>query len=228
MSELRIPYRDRSDSVVYAINDARAIEDPDERRVVRDVLKEAAVTGAATIGQLLDRLEGMTPNERRRVVDEARVRVGLRTIADEMALRDFNARSQAIAMNRVERDARGLAEQVCAVKGCNEYAIDPVTGAHAKTAERRWHCPAHVHLAGPTDLEAWQPPQVRYSAGGGLQWDGEAEAEAARVERELERVRQRREARRGDRAAEAAELRVTQQAERRRVARETPPGVPLP
>ena len=70
MSEIRIPYRDRTDSLADLGDLARALP-PEDCATVRGIVLEAATSGMTTAGQVLDALEAMTPDARRRLRDRA-------------------------------------------------------------------------------------------------------------------------------------------------------------
>jgi hypothetical protein len=58
---IRVPFRDRSDSLADVADAARALPAGEDRAVVRGLVLEAAESGMATAGDMLDALTGMTP-----------------------------------------------------------------------------------------------------------------------------------------------------------------------
>lgn len=80
MSEWRIqiPFRDRSDPLIDVVDASRELSTDEDRAVVRQlVLGEITGGSAATVGELLDKLEKAAPAERRQLLDAARVKAGL-------------------------------------------------------------------------------------------------------------------------------------------------------
>ena len=146
MTELRLAFRDRADSL-SAVADAANALSPDEARVQRQLVLDAAMDGVATAGDLLDHLERLAPAERRALLDRTRVRAGL------PPLREARKTEVPPVAEEPERDQSGYAFQNCAV--CGVQPLDPSTGAPLRTRARRWHCSAHEHLAAPGDLDDW-------------------------------------------------------------------------
>jgi hypothetical protein len=79
VSEIRLPFRSRSDPLSSVGELARHIESPDESATVRELVTDAAGAGLTTVGQLLDHIEALGPRERRTMLDQARTRAGLPT-----------------------------------------------------------------------------------------------------------------------------------------------------
>ena len=172
MSEIRIPYRDRTDSLADLGDLARALP-PEDCATVRGIVLEAATSGMTTAGQVLDALEAMTPDARRRLRDRAQERAGT------------PAATAATACNVTvpptfdsPRDASGCAIQACAQPGCGAFPVDGVTGSTMPVPERKWWCAAHRHLAAPGDLEPWTS-RLAYGPGGAIVDLDEIEREAA-------------------------------------------------
>jgi hypothetical protein len=92
---ISIPHRHRSDSLTAVVDAARVLP-TDEARVVRQlVLGEITGGSAATVGDLLDKLEKATPQERRKVLDSARAKAGLDT-TEEI---EFEQRHEQVQRN---------------------------------------------------------------------------------------------------------------------------------
>ena len=91
--QLRIPYRSRSDPLTDVVEAARELPTDEERAVVRQLVLGEIVRGSATTaGELLDQIEAATPDQRRRLLDDARVGAGLPTTGDV----EFEARFKMI------------------------------------------------------------------------------------------------------------------------------------
>jgi hypothetical protein len=76
MAVLRLPYRDRNQPLTdpEVLRLSEALEDRAERVTVDRLLVEAmGDPDLHTVGDLLDRIERASPQERRRLVDEGRV-----------------------------------------------------------------------------------------------------------------------------------------------------------
>jgi hypothetical protein len=72
MWQLRIPHRDRDESLIEAVAQARELPPGLERDTLRALIVEVSTTGARNVGELLDLLETSTPAERQQFVDHAR------------------------------------------------------------------------------------------------------------------------------------------------------------
>lgn len=95
--QISIPHRSAEDPLA-SVAEAAHVLPADEARVVRRLVLGALVDGtAATVGDLLDRLEAMSPGERRKVLDDARVKAGLES-ASELEFRERHATVQRNAM----------------------------------------------------------------------------------------------------------------------------------
>lgn len=91
--QIRIPYRSRSDSLTDVVEAARELPTDEDRDVVRQLVLGEIVGGSATTaGDLLDQLEAATPELRRRLLDDARVKSGLPSTGDV----EFEARFKMI------------------------------------------------------------------------------------------------------------------------------------
>jgi hypothetical protein len=75
---IRVPFRDRADSLADVADNARALPAGEDRAVVRGLVLNGATDGLATAGDLLDRIEAATPAERRVMLDGARTRAACR------------------------------------------------------------------------------------------------------------------------------------------------------
>lgn len=152
---LRFPVSDRDQPFdLVSLNDmTKETLDGDERRVVRQVALDLVMEHGSRIesfGDALDLIASAGPAGRRAMVDQARVEVGLPTIADEQ----FEVRQEVI--NRGLKPRWGLAQ--CAYPSCGR---SPTTegGALKPVDVRKWWCGEHAHLAEPGDFD---PPPPRY------------------------------------------------------------------
>jgi hypothetical protein len=151
-------------------------------------------------GQVLDALEGMSVDARRRLLDRARARADVPTTAQVSAARARKVRAPIVYDVAPPRDMIGRALMVCAQPGCKTFPVDPVTGAHAPHPAKRWWC--DMHRAGhEADMEPWQS-RIVIGPGGALIDLDEQEREAAIQAREAERRAAEREARRAARVKE--------------------------
>jgi hypothetical protein len=176
---------------------ARALPAGEDRAVVRGLVLEAAENGMSTAGQVLDALEGMTVDARRRLLDRARARADVPTTAQVFAAAARKVRAPIIYDDAPPRDEIGRALQVCAQPGCRVFPVDPTTGAHAPHAAKRWWC--DVHVAGhEDDMEQWQSRIVIGPGGAFIDLD-EQERDAAIQAREAKRRADELEARRAAR-----------------------------
>jgi hypothetical protein len=192
MSEpFRFPFRDRSDSLSALGDLAGETLSGTEREVTIEVGLRLAQDGCHAIGDAVDRLEELGPAGRRRIVDEARVAVGLPDIETEAAYDRWKRTNDAL---RWGRDSAGRSLQLCHAEGCRTYPTDSLGMPQPTDALRGW-CGAHAHLAAPGDLN---PPSDAYIIGpfgraipvGEERERLEAE-EAIRLEAEAERTAER-------------------------------------
>jgi hypothetical protein len=181
---IRVPFRARGDSLADMAEAAQALPAGTDRDVARGLVLEAAESGMSTAGQVLDALEGMTVDARRRLLDRARARADVPTTTQAAAA--AARRVSAPMINEDARDEIGRALQVCAEVGCKVFPIDPVTGGHVPHAAKVWWCAAHKHLAAPGDLEPWVQ-RIEFAPGGGLQFPDEVAHDIEVAEREAER-----------------------------------------
>jgi hypothetical protein len=146
--QISIPFRDRGDSLAEVADAAReAIPDPEEREVARRLVLAAAQDGHRTAGELIDRIEAASPEQRRIMLDRAREGAGLK--------RSAAIDAEAIRHPGSGRDAQGRSLQLCHADGCMNYPLD-AGGGWAPAAAKKWFCPEHEHLAEPGDLD---PPE---------------------------------------------------------------------
>jgi hypothetical protein len=73
---INLPVRDRHAPITDIGGDARALDDPAERAMVRQLVLGAMLEGDTTSGDLLDRLEAADPTARRKLFDDAREAAG--------------------------------------------------------------------------------------------------------------------------------------------------------
>jgi hypothetical protein len=216
--QIQIPHRDRSDSLTDVVEAARELA-PDDDRVLRQIVRDELVGGsAATAGELLDKLEAATPAERRRLLDTARAKVGLPTTDDVEATERYEA---ANAAGRI-RAAKQSTLQLCGAEGCS-VAPTNAAGAVVPVGVKRWWCAEHEHLAAPGDLDP-RPGALRMTDAGTL-----IEIDPDEEERERAAAQSRQaalKAQAADRQAEAEAARVNREAREAELDRLLPPGVP--
>jgi hypothetical protein len=181
--EIRIPYRDRSDPLSAVVDATRGLPEGDDRAVARQIALRGMTSGVATVGDLLDELDAMGPAERRALLDQARVGAGLPSTAEVSAAAARKVRAQMI--NDDARDEIGRALQVCAASDCRTFPVDPVTGAHAPHAAKRWWCSEHV-AGHEDDMQPWTM-RIGYGPSGAIVFLDEVERDAEIAEREAER-----------------------------------------
>ena len=205
--DLKIPFisRDQRLDDPSVLDLPRALADPAERAVADRLLIDAmGDPSLTTVGDLLDLLERASPEEHRRIADQACEAAGVTT---------FTSRYVEAAVERgrraapLARDPEGRAHQVCAAPDCTVVPVSEVTGTEVPVRALRWWCPEHApgHEA---DLEPWRQT-YRYSEADGTLLDADDladdERERERREREQERQRQRREQAAAERHEQAAE-----------------------
>jgi hypothetical protein len=94
--QLQIPFRSRSDTLADVAEAARELPQGESRDVARQIALGALVDGTATsAGELLDQIEKATPEQRRKMLDDARVKAGLPTTATVEAHRRVEMASHA-------------------------------------------------------------------------------------------------------------------------------------
>ena len=159
MSEVRIPYRDRSqplDGEALSLPDA--LPDARERRIATQILCDAMATGMRTVGDVIRTFERASPDERRQIVDRARTAAGMETIGREEAGRAFERR--LAAPQEAPRDSAGQTAAICSVDGCHGYLPHPnLPGEIALTSARRWTCEKHADQG---DFAVRSGPRLAY------------------------------------------------------------------
>jgi hypothetical protein len=218
MSEIRVPYRDRDDSLADLGDLARAMP-AEDRAVVRGLVLEAAESGMSTAGQVIDALEGMSVDERRRLRDRARERAGMPA---EAAARNVSA---PLIPDAPPRDAAGCAIQICAAKSCGTYPVSPY-GATVPVNARRWWC--EQHRAGhEDDMEPWTGARIALGPSGFALIDvDEVERESANEARAAKRRADQLEQRRAQRIQEWSAMQGERAAQADQFRRATLPGAP--
>jgi hypothetical protein len=222
MSELKLPFRDRAQDLLSAIDDTREL-DGEDREVARQLMTDALLhEGKQTVGELLGDLERATREERRELVDRARSQANLPSLASV----EFEAEQRRRETTAPPpRDGDGRSIQVCHADGCSTTRVDPATGATLPVLERRWFCETHRDQASAHDLEHWRS-DLRWDPRRGVIDLKELEADRAREAAELESRRVRREANRAEREEEAAALARYEKAAEEQRRRESPAGLP--
>jgi hypothetical protein len=165
---LRIPYRHLDESLIDTASRCRELGQ-DDARVMRRIVISADTDGVAkSAGQLLDHLEALAPGERRALLDQARVAVGLPDT-------ETTARRPVQGVRRVSVN-EGL--QASHADGCSAIPLTESRGWRPVNV-RRWFCAGHEHLADPGDMDDLGSG-IRYSEGGVLvPYDPGADARAA-------------------------------------------------
>jgi hypothetical protein len=229
--DLPFPYRDRMQPLTDpAIHDLpRGLKDPDERAVAERLIWRGLMkSGMATVGDILKELEQASPEERRRIADQARSEAGLTTFTE---IED----NRRIARTRRDdppppprqgpkRDSQGKAIQQCHHPDCK--TLSPGDGTFAPVAAKNWWCPVHEAEAPEGDMDPWRPPPLRYAPGGGFAVSEEAaEVGARHYERLIERTREESRLRREQRQAERERFEELEEARRQRALDELPPGL---
>jgi hypothetical protein len=157
MTEIRVPLPDplSPDDTIADVHDAIR-KSPDlgdeERKVAAAVAFKALERGTVRAAGLVEELEG--PGARK-IVNEARKSIGLNTIAEEEAHREFERVNASLPPGR---DAEGKAFMGCADPNCNAYPLNEM-GVPAKVVDRVWWCDRHRDQAGPEDH---LPPEPKY------------------------------------------------------------------
>jgi hypothetical protein len=217
--QVHIPFRSRDESL-----DARTIwelpkllDSDEDARVTRELFAIVRVSGAKTVGQVVDLVESLDATDRRLYLDACRKSAGFRTATE---IDNRAAYERANAAGRVRGNPL---LQRCHHPDCDRVPLTSI-GSLAETKARRWHWAEHAHLAEPGDLED-RPPPWRYSPSGAIV-DAEGEAEAARAAAQAETRRRFLEEQAAERKVEAEERRQHQQAIADEVRRLVPPGVP--
>jgi hypothetical protein len=71
---IQIPYRSRSDPLTSVADAASELPTDEERAIARQLVLDEIVGGSATTaGELLDKIEKASPEQRRKMLDDARV-----------------------------------------------------------------------------------------------------------------------------------------------------------
>ena len=195
---LHVPHRDRDEPLTAVAAHARHL-DGDDRAVARRIAIAAQLDGMRSAGELIDHLAELSPGERRGILDRARAEVGLPSTAEVEA-----AQPKPLEVRRVN-GASGFPE--CAAAECT--AAPMRNGVFYTPNVKRWHCPAHEHLAEPGDLEPRGSGLMLSPSGTVIEFDP-AEVERTR-QREVSR-RAQLAAQAADRAAEVAEARASKRA----------------
>jgi hypothetical protein len=223
MAELKLPYRDRGQDLLSAIDDARELDGEDREIACRLMTDAVLHEGKQTVGELLGDLERATREERRELVDRARSQAGLPSLASVEFEAEQRRREAAAGP---QRDTEGKTHQGCHADGCSVLPISRTTGAPVAVRARRWYCPQHEHLAAPGDMDDWTSPLVMTAGTKGVVDVEELKADREREQRELERRRVSREATQAERREEAAALARYEKAAEEQRRRESPAGLP--
>lgn len=215
---IRIPFSSRSDALVDVAEATRELPTDDARITRQIVLGEILDGTVASAGELIDKLDGLDPHERRQLLDAARERCGLPTTVELEDQRRFEAANASARL----QGAKVSEWQICPAEGCGAIPVNQL-GAPIPTTARRWWCEAHRDQAAPGDLES-RPSPLRISESGAIvetHDDGEHAREAAAAESRRSQL----EAQAGDRQAEADAIRQHREAADADMDRLLPPGV---
>jgi hypothetical protein len=147
-----IPYQSRDQTITEAIsaNVERAL-DGEEREVAFQILFDPP-PGLKTVGDLLNHIEKLGAEGRRRLLDKARAEAGLKSTGAVDAHEAFEQNTAALP------PSPGPRPQSCAAEGCVAYPMNEL-GVPVPVADRTWWCDQHRHLAGENDH---LPPEPRY------------------------------------------------------------------
>jgi hypothetical protein len=190
--QIEIPFTTRSSNISAVADVARLAQQGDDREISRQITL-ALAGDVTTVGELLDRVEGMTGEERLELLNRARKAAGLPTTHEV----DFGREWEETQARARRRGSSGM--QICHADGCKRHPMDPDTGMPAPTKLRRWHCPEHRHLASEEDMREVELGIYPAPFGGWLEHDPEEEArEEARAESRRRRDRERREQRKAE------------------------------
>jgi hypothetical protein len=216
--EIRVPHRGRDELLIDTASNCRHLPEG-ERDVARHVVFDAMQDGVRTAGELLDRLDGLEPAERRQLLDHARVEAGLPTIAEVDAGMRAELASKAGAVVAAQYNPQLCHGKTPAGHACNAVGMTDY-GVPAPTNVRRWHCAEHRDQARPGDMDPLPAPW-RYSDSGAIvEVDP---VELAREQAAAESRRRREQARLEDAAVEAEAIREHQAAIDAQADRELPP-----
>jgi hypothetical protein len=190
-----VPYRDRRDPLdLEAVDVADALEG-DERRMAHHLLWEASLDPhLETVGDLINKIERASPEERRQIADEARAAAGLPSVAEAKSRRELALAQRddpPTPQQGPPRDYQGMAVQECAHADCTRLSVNEVTHVVGPVAARRWHCPEHEGEAAEGDMDPWTPPPVTYGPAGGLISEQQVKDEAAYYERLVRESREK-------------------------------------
>jgi hypothetical protein len=186
--EINLPYRSRQDPLdIEALNAASERLEGDDRAVAERLIWAGMIDPKLqTVGDLWDRIEQASPEERRRIADEARSEAGLTTFTEI-------AENRRLARERRDDPPKlptaGPTIQKC--PDCEAVSSTP-EGALRPTLEKRWHCDRHRHLAEDGDLDPLESEPLRFAPGGGMALPvAEEEAAARHYERVARESRER-------------------------------------
>jgi hypothetical protein len=201
-----VPLGDRDDRIdlADAYDVSRELQGDDAK--VSRALVLLAVTDSAcrTYGDLRDRIESASPEERRSMLDAARQSAGLPTTSKVEAMEAFEAANASAAPSQM-RDSQGRSQALCGHPGCRNFEPGELPGSIAWVDVKRWWCDQHRHLAADGDLEPWRP-RARYSRTGTIEFPDEIEAEAERQRVAAESRQRQRAQREAERAEDARAL----------------------
>jgi hypothetical protein len=183
------------------------------------VLGEITGGQATTAGDLIDKLKAASPDERRGMLDAARVKAGLPTTAEVEGRQRYEA---ACATAR----AQGAAQspwQLCHADACNAAPVNHL-GAPVPVDVIRWFCAAHIDQAAPGDM-APRGSGLRIAPSGAIV-PVDDPAEHAKQAAAAESRRRALEHEQAERAVEAEAKRQHDEARAAETRRLLPSGVP--
>jgi hypothetical protein len=130
---IEIPFRHREDPLSTVGELARHLPN-DQDRVVRQLVLGGAGAGLFTVGDLLDRLDAMSPAERRALLDQTRSEVGANRLGDRrVAQVDEQSRVLSISANAAAA-ARGRAGRTHRPRGRRDRSRTPAPGGRTLRA----------------------------------------------------------------------------------------------
>ena len=200
---LKLPIRDPNEVVsvrtVAELPDHLIGDDADTCREVLMFFHQIGLRAGKSISiGLIERLfEGFNPDERRAMLDVARLRAGL---PSRKAIED-RVRFEAAQTEARIRMAESSPYRICSERSCNAI---PTNGAGLPIPVDvvRWWCSEHVHLAAEGDMQP-RPSPLRYGPSGAfIEVD---EAEELRAAAKARSRQAQREAEHADRLVEARE-----------------------
>lgn len=163
--QIQVPYKTLGDSLSQVGANARALQDPEDRAVVHELVLLATgtpgATDAITAGDLIDVLKAIPPDRRRGALDVLRKKAGLPSTAEV----ERKALLDSVTYSSVGSDTRPI--PTCAADDCQAIHREPGTWTPSPLDVKRWFCEQHRSLAQPGDMEP--PARLQFAPSGGLE-----------------------------------------------------------